>query len=242
MRAAPEEQWMPLFDGKTLDGWTPKITKHECGVNFGDTFRVKDGCIVVSYDQYNGKFDGQFGHLFYKDKFSHYRFRMEYRFTGEQCPGGPTWGFRNCGILFHGQDPKTMGKDQNFPVSIETQLLGSFDSKPRTTGNVCTPGTNIVLNGKLHTPHCFNSKLQCPKWGDWVKAEIEVRGSGKVKQFINGELALEYEQPQYDPNDADGKKLIPKSGELLISEGTICIQSESHPCEYRKIEILKLEK
>ena len=142
--------WITLFNGKALTGWTPKITGYELGENYGNTFRVEDGILKVAYDQYE-KFDGKFGHLFYKDKFSHYIIRLEYRFVGKQTPGGPGWAFRNSGIMIHGQSPESMRKDQDFPVSIEVQLLADRDSGKRSTGNLCTPGTHVVMDGKLIT-------------------------------------------------------------------------------------------
>ena len=51
--------------------------------------------ITVNYDKYQ-KFDNKFGHLFYKGEYSHYRLRLQYRFTGKQTPGGPGWGRRDC--------------------------------------------------------------------------------------------------------------------------------------------------
>lgn len=235
-------EWVPLFNGKNLDGWTPKITGYELGDNYADTFRVADGVIQVRYDKYkDGEFGGKFGHLFYKDKFSHYRLKVEYRFVGEQCKGGPGWATRNSGVMLHCQDPKTMRKDQEFPVSIEAQFLGGLGKGNRTTNNLCSPGTNVVKDGKLFTPHCTNSKSKTINGDDWVTAEIEVNGSGTVKHFVNGDLVLEYEKPQLDEKDADAKKLI-KDGKLLLEEGYISLQAESHPCEFRKVEIKILKK
>ncbi len=157
--AAPAEekgQWVSLFDGKTLNGWTPKIKGYAFGENFNDTFRVEDGVIRVSYDKY-GDFKGEFGHLFYKSPFSKYRLRIEYRFVGEQVKKGPAWAFRNSGVMIHCQDPATMRKEQEFPVSIEVQFLGGPAKGERPTGNLCTPGTNVVRDGKLVTQHCTNS-------------------------------------------------------------------------------------
>ncbi len=237
-----DAEWVSLFNGKNLDGWTPKIKGHEFGENHANTFRVEDGVIKVSYDKYKD-FEGQFGHLFYKDKFSHYRLRVEYRFVGDQCKGGPGWARRNSGIMFHCQDPKSMGKDQDFPVSIEAQFLGGLGKGNRTTNNLCTPGTNVVMNGKLFTPHCTNSKSKTFDGDVWVTAEIEVHGAGAVKHFVNGDLVLEYEQPQLDPKDADAMKLIKaRDGKLLIEDGYIALQAESHPCEFRKVEVKVLKK
>lgn len=237
---ADEDTWTPLFNGKDLTGWTPKIKGYDPGENHADTFRVEKGVIQVSYDKYKS-FDNKFGHLFYKDKFSHYILRVEYRFTGEQCKGGPGWALRNSGVMFHCQSPQSMRKDQDFPVSIEAQFLGGTGKGNRTTGNVCTPGTNIVMGGKLITTHCISSKSKTYHGDEWVTAEIEVRGSGKVVHRINGETVLEYEQPQLDPKDADAKKMI-KDGKLLIEEGYIALQAESHPLEFRKVEIKILKK
>ena len=234
-----KEKWISLFNGKDLDGWTPKIKGHELGENYGDTFRVEDGLLKVSYDKYK-KFAGQFGHLFYKEPFSKYRLRVEYRFVGEQCPGGPGWAIRNSGVMIHGQDPKGMRKDQDFPVSIEVQFLGGAASGERPTANLCTPGTHVVMDGELLTRHCTNSRSKTYRGDQWVTVELEVNGSGVIRHLVEGQPVLEYEQPQLDDSDADGKKLI-KNGHKLISGGTISLQSESHPIEFRKVEILPLE-
>lgn len=233
--------WTSLFNGKDLDGWTPKITGSEFGDNYKNTFRVEDGVIKVSYDEYDD-FGGKFGHLFYKHPFSKYKLRLEYRFTGDQCPGGPGWAFRNSGIMLHCQDPKTMRKDQEFPVSIECQFLGGGERGERPTASVCTPGTHIVMDGELVTQHCNNSKSKTYRGDQWVKLEVEVHGDGKIKHFINGDLVMEYEKPQLDPNDPDAAKLIQaNSGEKMISGGYLSLQAESHPTEFRNIEITPLE-
>jgi hypothetical protein len=237
-----DEGWVSLFNGKNLDGWTVKFAGHQPGDNYLDTFRVENGAIQVSYGKYK-KFDGKFGHLFYKDKFSHYDLRLEYRFIGAQAKGGPGWALRNSGVMFHSQSPRSMRKDQEFPVSIEFQFLGGPASGERPTGSMCSPGTNIVLNNKLITQHCVNSKSKTYRGDQWVTAELQVRGAGKVKHIINGETVMEYEQPQLDPKDKDGAALIKMAnGKLLLEEGYIALQAESHPCEFRKIEVRVLKK
>jgi len=228
-------EWIQLFNGKDLTGWTPKIRGYESGDNFGNTFRVEDGILKVSYDAYD-KFDERFGHLFYEKTFSNYIIRVEYRFVGEQISGGPGWAIRNSGIMVHGQSPESMTKDQNFPVSIEVQLLAGNGKDPRTTGNLCTPGTNVVIDGELIERHCTESGSKTYHGEQWVVAEIEVRGNEIIKHFINGDLVLDYNNPQLDPKDPDGKKLI-VNDELMLSSGTISLQSESHPVEFRKVEI-----
>jgi len=237
---AGKEKWVQLFNGKDLSGWTPKIKGHEAGDNHLDTFRVEGGVLKVSYDRYK-QFDGKFGHLFYKDRFSHYVIRVEYRFVGEQCKGGPGWALRNSGIMFHSQPPHSMRKDQDFPVSIEAQLLGGVGKGERPTLSVCTPGTNIVMGGELITRHCTTSKSRTFHGDVWVTAEVEVRGAGKVRHLIDGKAVIEYEQPQLDPRDPDARKMI-KGGKLLLEGGYIALQAESHPVEFRKVEIRLLGK
>jgi len=234
------EKWESLFNGKNLDGWTPKIKGYAFGENFGDTFRVKDGTIQVRYDKYDG-FNDQFGHLFYKTAFSHYRLKMEYRFTGDQCEGGAGWAFRNSGVMLHCQDPKTMGLKQDFPVSIEVQFLGGKDDGlKRATCNLCTPGTHVEMNGKLVKRHCIDSKSETYHGDQWVSMEVEVRGNEKIIHKIDGKVVMEYDKPQLDPSDADAKKVL--SGEnVALGMGYFSLQSESHPVDFRNIEIMELK-
>jgi hypothetical protein len=232
-------QWRSLFNGHDLEGWQPKIKGHQLGENFASTFRVEDGILKVAYDEY-GDFENRFGHLFFEEKFSSYILRVEYRFVGDQVPGGPSWAFRNSGIMFHCQPPETMSVDQEFPVSIEAQMLGGNGRTERTTGNVCSPGTHIVMNGQLVTRHCNSSTSKTYHGDQWVTLEIEVHGAGKVIHRINGETVLEYEQPQLDENDENAKPLI-RDGQKLVHDGYIALQAESHPVQFRKVEIQVLE-
>ena len=236
--AAPKQ--IKLFNGKNLDGWTPKIKGYKAGENFGDTFRVKDGAIQVRYDAYVD-FSDRFGHLFYKTPFSSYIFRMEYRFLGEQVKGGPGWAYKNSGVMIHGQAIGTMEKDQSFPVSCEVQLLGGDATGDRTTGNVCTPGTNIVYQDKLWTQHCTNSTSDTFRGEVWVKLEIEVHGNGEIVHRINGKEVIRYKAVQLDPQDADGKRLLEAGSPKMVAGGTISLQSESHPCDFRNITLEPLD-
>lgn len=236
-----EGVWIELFNGKDLEGWTPKINGYDLGDNFGNTFRVEDGLLKVGYEAYD-EFNKRYGHLFWKDSYSHYRLRMEYRFVGDQCNGGEGWAFRNSGAMLHCQDPKSMDKDQEFPVSIEAQLLGGkSDGTERSTANLCTPGTNVEMKGKLFRPHCVNSSSKTYDGDQWVICEIEVRGDEVIRHFVNDELVLEYQKPQYDPKDKDAQKLIKDENNLLIKEGFISLQSESHPIEFKRVDLLVLE-
>ena len=221
-----KSKWIQLFNGRDLSGWTPKIRYQEFGEDSRKTFRVEDGVIKVGYENYE-EFEETFGHLFYETPFSRYRLRVEYRFLGDQLKGGPGWATRNSGLMLHGQDPKTMAKDQDFPNSIEVQLLGGNGRDERPTMNLCTPGTDVVMNGKLLKRHCISSKSKTYHGEQWVTVEVLVDGSKGIQHLVDGEVVLEYEKPQLD----DG---------TLLEGGTISLQSESHPCEFRKVELLPL--
>ena len=237
--AQTSDDWTQLFNGENLDGWTPKIRGHELGDNFGNTFRVVNGAMQTGYEAY-GPFDERFGHIFYKDPFSYYRLAVEYRFVGEQSEGGPGWAIRNSGLMLHSPAPETMGKDQNFPISIEVQLLGGLAEGERTTANLCTPGTHVVRDGKLLTRHCTNSTSKTYRGEQWVRTEILVLGSSVFRHFVEGDLVLEYEMPQYGGRNVEGHDPKDQPNGELISGGYISLQSESHPVEFRKVELLNL--
>lgn len=236
------EDWKELFNGQDLNDWIVKIHHYDVGVNYGETFRAEDNLIKVSYDNYEGDFNDRFGHLYYKQPYSYFRLQMEYRFVGELHPGAPNYTLRNSGVMFHSQDPRTMPKEQNWPISVEMQFLGGLgDGNPRPTGNMCSPGTEVVYQGSIYPGHCINSSSETYDGDQWVKAELIVFGDSLVIHMINGNTVLQYAQPQigggvverYDPTmKLDGK---------LLTEGYIALQSEGQPVDFRNIQLLNLE-
>jgi len=227
-------KWNPLFNGKDLNDWQIKIRHHKLNENYANTFQVNDGHIQVRYDQYS-KFDEQFGHLFYNKQFSSYLIGVEYRFVGDQVKGGPGWAYRNSGIMIHGQDPANMTLDQDFPNSIEVQLLGGNGKDERSTANLCTPGTQYVKDGKTIKQHCANSSSKTYHGDQWTRVEVLVIKDSLIVHFVNGEEVMRYSKPQLDPVNGATE------GELL-KKGSISLQSESHPVDFRKVEIVDLEK
>ena len=233
-----KEKWVPLFNGKDLTGWDIKIKGSPLNVNYKNTFRVENGVMVVRYDEYE-KFNAEYGHIFYNKPFSHYKLKIEYRFVGEQVPGGQGWAFRNSGVMLHSQSAASMQLDQDFPVSIEAQFLGGDGVSERTTGNVCTPGTNIVMNGELVTRHCTNSTSKTYHGDVWVHAEFVVMGDEIIHHIIEGDTVLTYSKPQVGGTNKPADYPMPDG--TPVKEGYICLQSESHPVEFRKVEILELK-
>tara|TARA_R110002111_G_scaffold1605_11_gene10956 strand:- start:23 stop:850 length:828 start_codon:yes stop_codon:yes gene_type:complete len=234
-----EDGWRTLFNGKDMDNWRIKIAKHELDENYANTFRVEDGLLKVRYDGYED-FDRQYGHIFYDESFSHYLYRVQYRFVGEQAPGGEGWALRNSGVMLHGQDPETMTKDQDFPISIEGQLLGGDGEKPRTTSNLCTPGTNVVMDGELFTPHCVSSNSKTFHGEQWVTADFLVLGDSIIHHIVEGDTVLTYYKPQIGGGNVSNHNPEVKKDGQLISTGYISLQSESHPIDFKSVEIFDL--
>ncbi|MFN0087790.1 MAG: DUF1080 domain-containing protein [Blastocatellia bacterium] len=234
-----KREWIQLFNGKDLKDWAVKINGYELNDNFGNTFRVENGMMKVGYEKYD-KYNDRFGHIFHRRKFSHYLIAVEYRFVGDQCPGGPGWATRNSGIMVHCQSPESMGKNQDFPISIEVQLLGGLGKGLRTTANLCTPGTNVEMNGKLFTTHCLNSASKTYDGDQWVRVEVLVDGDKQIKHMIDGQAVLSYEKPQIGGGNVSGHDPAVKRDGTLLGEGFISLQSESHPIEFRKLELLEL--
>jgi hypothetical protein len=222
--AKQDPEWISLFNGQDLDGWIVKTKGAPSGENPWNLFRVEDGVLTVSYADFDKeKFKDEFGHIHTANAYENYRFRCEYRFIGEQVPGGPKWAYANSGIMLGCPHPAEMGLDQKFPNSAEFQLLGDT----RTTGSLFTPGCMVTYQDQPDMKKAIKSKLPALPLGEWVKAEAVVK-DGTIQHWINGELVMEYSNPRYD----DGTPM---------TSGHIALQAESHPCQFRNIEILVLD-
>tara|TARA_R110002074_G_scaffold161480_9_gene319520 strand:+ start:1214 stop:2110 length:897 start_codon:yes stop_codon:yes gene_type:complete len=234
-----QEEWVAMFNGANYDDWTPKFAGYELGVNHNNRFVYQDSLLSVRYAQ-TDTFKGNFGHLFYKQKFSHYKLRATYRFVGEQMTNGPAWAFRNNGLMLHCQEPATLGLDQDFPISLELQLLGGDGTHERTTANLCTPGTNVVLNDSLFTTHCVNSTSKTYHGDQWVTAEALVLGDSLVQHIMDGEVVLEFKSPTIGGGNISGYNESAYEEGKPLKEGYISIQAESHPIDFKSIEVLNL--
>lgn len=238
---ADKKEWISLFNGKDINDWIVKIHHHDVGDNFGNTFRVEEGMVKVRYDKYD-QFNERYGHLYYKQPFSYYHLIVEYRFTGEWRKDAPSYTIKNSGVMFHSQDPRTMPKEQDWPISVEMQLLaGLGDGKPRPTGNMCSPGTDVIFKGKIDPRHCIESTSKTYEGEQWVRAELIVLGDSLITHIINGDTVLQYSKPQIGGGVANRYDPAIKQDGKLLKEGFIALQSEGQPIDFRKVEILNLE-
>lgn len=239
--ARPDPGWVPLFNGENLDGWTPKIRGYEAGENFGNTFRVEDGLLKVSYDEYD-TFDNRFGHLFYRTPYSHYRLRVEYRFVGDPATGTEEWAWRNSGVMLHSQSPYSMPAGQDFPISLEAQFLGGLEEgEPRPTANLCTPGTHVDYQGRFEEEHCLRSSSDTFYGDQWVTVEVLVEGSEHFVHYVNGQQVIEYENAVVGGGAVSGHDPAAKPDGNPLGVGFISLQSEGHAIQFRRVEILVLD-
>ncbi|MEZ4931112.1 MAG: DUF1080 domain-containing protein [Saprospiraceae bacterium] len=142
--------------------------------------------------------------------------------------------------MIHSQSAGSMLKDQDFPICIEAQFLGGDGTEERPTGNLCTPSTHVFMADTLFTNHCIYSKSKTYHGDQWVSIELHVFGDSLIQHFVEGEKVLEYTKPQYgglEVTEFDGS--VKKDGDP-VTEGYIALQSESHPIEFRKVELLDL--
>ncbi|WP_439474329.1 3-keto-disaccharide hydrolase [Algoriphagus formosus] len=234
-----EIKWQELFNGKDIQDWQIKIRNHPLNENHANTFRVEDGNLSVRYDGYED-FGNQYGHIFYKEPFSYYLLQVEYRFIGEQAPGGEGWAYRNSGAMLHSQNPESMLQDQDFPISIEGQFLGGNGIDERSTCNLCTPGTNVVMGDTLFTPHCINSNSKTFQGDQWVQANFLVLGAEEVHHLVGMDTVLSYYQPQIGGGMVSPVDSLVKIDGKLLESGYIALQSESHPIDIRRVALIDL--
>lgn len=234
------EEWRSLFNGKDLSGWIPKITGYPTGENYGETFRVEDGLLTVSYDNY-ARFSNRFGHLFYEEPFSNYVLRIEYRFKGEQATGGQRWALKNSGVMFHAQSPESMGEQQDFPISLEAQFLGGLGEGPRPTGNLCTPGMHVYRDGELITQHCINAEAPTFDGEEWITMDIVARSDGNIAHVVNGDTVIKYQNPIMGGDMANNLNEGVMKENQPVNGGYFALQSESHPIQFRQVLIRSLD-
>ena len=235
------ENWISLFNGVDLDGWRVKINGHPLGENIHNTFRVEDSLMTVSYDGYD-TFGDSYGHIFYEQPFSSYKLRLHYRFIGEQPSDGQAWATKNSGVMLHSQSPESMELNQGFPVSLEAQFLGGIEEGiDRPTANLCTPGMHVIMQDSLVTKHCIRANAPTFYGQEWVQAEILVLKDSLITHSINGTEVIRYSKPTYGGEYLPETPLWTAQVGKPVTEGYIALQSESHPIQFKNIQILNLE-
>ncbi len=232
------EVWEELFNGQDLSGWTANFNNELVGVNYKNTFRVEGGLLRASYTEWDS-FNNKFGHLFHEKSFSYYKIKSQYRFVGKQPEGGEEWAYKNNGLMLHCQSPESMTYAQAFPMSLEFQLLGGNGQDERTNGNLCTPGCDVIIDGKFVEEHCISADSPTYHGEQWVTAEAVVLGDSIIHHILNGDTVISYSNPTIGGwcPDLDTTTFITGTP---LKEGLISVQAESHPTDFKNISVLDL--
>jgi mono/diheme cytochrome c family protein/glucose/arabinose dehydrogenase len=132
---------MPLFDGKTLDGWEGETTK---------TWRVRDGAIVGG--SLEGNPDNQF--LATQKAYQNFLLRVEYKLVG-------TEGFINGGVQFRSQRVKNPPNEmRGYQADIGAGYSGSLYDESRR--NKVLIHADKALIEKLEKPGDWNTyEVRC---------------------------------------------------------------------------------
>ena len=237
-----EEGFVPLFNGKTMEGWKSARSSGE-----GDwgPFRVdeKEQAIHV----YKGEEAGskQENDCLYTEKdYSRYVLRLEYKWVEKRFAPRTDWD-RDAGLLFHVHgDLKKV-----WPLSMEMQIgetPGDSDkalNRRFHTGDLFVLGKNLRCmtrkTGKLYDPEAelvesrsAQTKLGVEKpHGEWNEMEIVVDGAKAVTFKLNGEVVFEI---QNLTQNIDGET-------LPLEKGRIGLQAEWAELMYRNIRIKEME-
>jgi hypothetical protein len=240
-----------LFNGKDLSDWDIKFAGKELNVNFNNTFKVADSVLSIDYSGWSG-FNNEFGHAINKTKaYSHYLLRVEYQVGETQIAGGPGWAVQNNGLMLHSQSMASMTLNQDFPISMETQLLGAgnTESDPNSTMNLCTPGTAFYTTptgGSVNTNHCVSASNNTrPSPGQWAWVSASVMGDSIIRHYVGksptGTPTFTYYRPVYWVGSVGNPPPNTPANGTPLKSGYIAIQAETHPYKFRKIELLDLE-
>lgn len=174
-----KDEWISLFDGKTLNGW-------QVGNN-AETFSVKDGVIVVH---------GKTAHLFYDGDANNHNFKnFEFKTQVMTMPGS------NSGIYFHTQYQQGGWPSKGYEVQVNNShtdwkrtgsLYNIVDVRDKIVPDSVWYTERIKVEGK-HVQIWVNDKQTV----DYTEpANVERSDDMKGRILSNGTFALQ----GHDPN------------------------------------------
>ena len=237
---ADRRDWIQLFDGKSLDGWVPKIT----GYPLEKTTPTPSASSTAPCrrrptgprrrEQIRPSFLPTSEVLLLHRR---RRVPLHRRAGGRRSRLGHSQQWPDVAQPVAAIDVEGPG----FPISVEVQLLGGLpNGKPQSTANMCSPGTQVFIDGTMVKGHCLDSKSQTYAGDQWVRVEVAVRGGERLIHKVEGQTVLEYEKPTIGGGEVNKFDPAVKVDGTLLTDGYIEIQGESHPTEFRKIEVLNL--
>jgi hypothetical protein len=211
-RSAESARSVRLFDGASLAGWHADVPEADTSPDLPPSFVVRDGLLV--------SLGSPSGHLITDESFSDYRLTVEWRWPGE--PG-------NCGVLVHASTPRRLYG--MFPQSIECQLyadnagdfwcIGEDVRVPNMEARRGPPETWGVDGDKARRILNLTDGSERPP-GEWNEMVIECRGR-EILVWVNGDL-------------------VNHGTDCTAASGRIALQAEGAVCEFRRVELVPLER
>jgi hypothetical protein len=206
--------WMPLFNGKNLDGWTASTEN-------ANSFFVENGTLILK---------GGRAHLFYtgsdgKANFTNFELRLKIK----------TLNNSNSGVYFQTQYQESGWPEKGFEAQVN-----STHTDPRKTGslygivNIYSPGPEVEpFVGQVNeNGEVFLYQKKAPskdkKWFDYHITVVD----NTVTIRVDGKIQTKWTQPEdWAP---EGRRINP---------GTIALQAHDPGCEvhYKDIQLKVLD-
>jgi len=207
-----EPQVVHLFNGVDLEGWHADVPAADSNPEIEKSFVVYDSLLVSMGEPR--------GHLITDSVFSNYRLEVEYRFAAE--PG-------NCGVLVHASTPRALYK--MFPKSLEVQMQsGDAGDFWCIVEDIETPDMETrrgpkdtwgITEGKSRRIMNLTDDSENPL-GEWNTMVVECVAD-TIKVWVNNDLV------NYGYN-------------CTATEGQIAVQAEGAKVEFKKIDLLPIQK
>ena len=208
---APAPPPVALFNGVDLTGWHVDVPRADDDPGVAPSFVARDGLLI--------SLGTPEGHLITDESYHDYRLVVEYRWPGE--PG-------NCGVLVHASTPRRLYG--MFPQSIECQMhagnAGDFwcigeditvpDMEQRR-GPKASWGVDEGMSRRVKNLTDGSEKPD----GEWNQMVIECRGR-EIEVWVNGEH-------------------VNHGFDCTADRGQIALQAEGAACEFRRLELTRLE-
>jgi hypothetical protein len=239
-----EEGFVPLFNGKNLEGWHSMAEKKAEGAGAFFVDQAEKAIRPYAGKEADSKQDIDCLHT--GKEYSHFILKLEYRWLDKRFAPRITED-RDAGLLFHVHGDL----EKIWPKSVEMQMGESDARKTKgryTTGDLWVIGKDVqAMNnreGEFHSPEAApvpvgkdmehdksyvpvqNEKLH----GEWNEITLTVRGGEEAIFELNGKVVNRIGKMTHE---VDGKR-------VPLQKGHIGLQAEYAELMYRNIRIKEL--
>ncbi len=212
--AEPAEEWISLFDGQTLNGWS----KYGGG-EVGKAWKVENGELYLDAANKESWQEGDGGDIVTNEEYENFHFKTEWKIS----PNG------NSGIIFLVHESPEF--ERTYHTGLEMQVL---DNDGHPDGKIISHRA-----GDLYDLIISSQEMAKPV-GEWNQAEVIVN-QGKLDLILNGVTVVTTTlwTPEWEALVADSKfKDMPGFGKY--KKGKIALQDHGDVVHYRNIQIKKL--